>query len=212
MKRSLLILLLGVSVLCRGQGTWYGEIALSGGGGTNDIFRFEELEGAGSITGTGLWTAGIDLRRIFGDIFSLGTGAAYSQQYYFSSPAPGIEGEDQPGNFGLVTVPVTARFDFLRWLFAEAGAVLSFQTGSSLADDMSGLGITAGLGFQYNFKSDYFIRVRAYGSQYALLHFMPEDYPQTLWNSGVTIGFGYQFIHLGKCNCPESTAPRRRFY
>jgi len=212
MKRYLLILLLVASVPCRAQDTWYGEIALSGGGGTNDIFRFQELDGSGSFTGTGMWTTGIDLRRIFGDIFSLGTGAGYSHQYYFSSPAPGIGGEDQPGNFGLVTVPVTARFDFLRWLFAEAGAVLSFQTGSSQADDMSGLGITAGLGFQYNFKSDYFIRVRAYGSQYALLHFMPEDYPQTLWNSGVTVGFGYQFIHLGKCNCPESTAPRRRFY
>ncbi|MCI0522558.1 MAG: outer membrane beta-barrel protein [Bacteroidales bacterium] len=207
-----MIFLLGVSVLCRAQDTWYGEIAPFGGGGTNDIFRFEELEGAASFTGTGMWTAGIDLRRIFTDLFSLETGAAYSHQYYYSTPAPGIEGGDQSGSFGLITVPVTARFDFLRWLFAEAGAVVSFQAGSSAADEMSGLGATAGLGFQYNFKSDYFIRVRAYGSQYALLHFMPEDNPQTLWNSGVTVGFGYQFIHLGKCNCPESNAPRRRFY
>lgn len=212
MKKYLLILLLVASVPCRAQDTWYGEIALFGGGGTNDIFRFEEPLGAASYTGTGMWTAGIDLRRIFGDVFSLGTGAGYSHQYYYSSPAPGIEGEDQPGNFGIVSVPVTARFDFLRWLFAEAGAVVSFQTGTSQADDMSGLGVTAGLGFQYTFRSDYFFRVRAYGSQYALLHFIPEDNPQTLWNTGVTVGFGYQFIHLGKCNCPESTAPRRRFY
>lgn len=212
MKKYLFIIALITSVPCRAQDTWYGEIALFGGGGTNDIFRFEELVGAGSFTGTGMWTGGIDLRRIFGDIFSLETGAAYSQQYYYSSPAPGIEGEDQPGSFGLVAVPVTARFDFLRWLFAEAGAVVSFQTGSSQADDMSGLGITAGLGLQHNFKSDFFVRVRAFASQYALLHFMPEDNPQTLWNTGFTVGVGYQFIHLGKCNCPESTAPRRRFY
>ena len=42
---------------------------------------------------------------------------------------------------------------------------------------MTGLGVTLGAGFQYNFKSDIFLRIRAYASQYALLHFMPEDYP-----------------------------------
>lgn len=212
MKIRILLALLVISLACQGQDTWYGEIAFSGGGGKNDIFRFHELIGAGSFTGTGMWTAGAELRRIITDHFSIETGVSYAHQYYFSSPAPGIPGEDIPGNFGIITLPLSARVDFLKYLFADAGVIASFQTGHSRADNMTGLGLTEGLGAQYRFKSDIFIRVRVYGTQYALLHFMPDDYPQTLWNSGVTLGMGYRFIHLGKCNCPESNAPKRRFY
>ena len=200
------------SGICSGQKTWWGEYAFFGGGGTNEIFRFSELDGAGSATGTGMWTAGADLRRLFGDHFSIETGLSYSHQYFYTSPAPGIEGEDQPGSFGMLSMPLTARLDFLKWLFVDAGALFALQTGSSHTDNMTGLGATAGAGFQYNFRSDIFIRVRAYGIQYGLFHFYPEDYPQTLSNAGVTLGVGYNFIHLGRCNCPDDNSPRRRFY
>ena len=212
MKNSLILLMMVLSLAGKGQDTWYGEIALYGGGGTNDIFRFHELVGAGSFTGTGIWTTGIDLSRIITDHFSIETGIGYAHQYYYSSPAPGIPGEDRPGNFGMISVPVTARVDFLKYLFADVGIVAGFQTGQSHADDMTGLGLTAGLGAQYRFKSDILIRVRVYGNQYALLHLMPEDYPQTLYNSGVMFGIGYRFIHLGKCNCPDDKSPRRRIF
>lgn len=201
-----------VSVQCNAQGTWWGEYSFFGGGGSNDIFRYNELDGAGSATGTGMWNTGFDLRRLFGDHFSIETGVSYSHQYYYTSPAPMIPGDDQPGNFGMIAVPVTARVDFLRWFFADAGAILALQTGSSHVDNMTGLGATLGAGFQYNFRSDLFIRVRAYTAQYGLLHFFPEEYPQTLSNGGVTVGVGYRFIHLGKCNCPDDNSPRKRFY
>src|SRR5512133_298857 len=212
MKKSLLLIMIVVSLTVRGQDTWYGEIALYGGGGTNDIFRFNELVGAGSYTGTGMWTAGIDLSRIITEHFSIETGAGYAHQNYYSSPAPGIPGDDSPGKFGMISVPVTARVDFLKFLFADAGLVAGLQVGSSRADNMTGLGITAGAGVQYRFKSDILIRLRVYGNQYALLHFAPERYPQTLYNSGVTLGVGYRFIHLGDCHCPEGNAPRRRIF
>ncbi len=204
--------LLLASGLCSGQKTWWGEYSFFGGGGTNDIFRFNELIGAGSVTGTGMWNAGADLRRMFGDHFSIETGLSYSQQYYYTSPAPGIPGEDRPGSFGLVSLPLTARLDFLKWFFADAGAVLSLGTGVMGVDNMSGLGATVGAGFQYNFKSDVFIRVRAYASQHGLVHFSPEEYPQALFNSGVTLGAGYRFIHLGRCNCPDDNRPGKQFY
>ena len=197
--------------LCAAQDTWYGEFSAFAGGGTNDIFRFNELTGAGSITGIGMWTTGIDLRRLFSDHFSLESGLGYAHQYYYTSPAPGIPGEDIPGSFGLIVIPVTARFDFLKWFFADAGLVASMRTGTSYGE-MTGLGAVIGAGFQYNFKSDVFIRIRATASQYAVLHFMPEDYPRTLWNSAATIGVGYRFIRLGKCNCPDDNSPKRKYY
>ena len=212
MKYKFLIFFLLIAPFSAAQDTWYGEVAFFGGGGANDIFRFDELDGAGSVTGSGMWTIGIDVRRLFGDHFSLESGLAYSHQYYYTSPAPGISGDDVPGSFGIIALPFTARVDFLHWFFADAGAVFTLQTGSSQTDNMTGLGATLGAGFQYNFKSDIFLRIRAYTSQYALLHFMPEDYPQTLMNSGVTLGIGYRFIHLGKCNCPDDNSPRRKFY
>lgn len=200
------------SAVCAGQKSWHGEIALSGGGGTNDIFRFNELEGAGSFTGTGIWSTAMEVRRLMGNHFSMESGLSYSHQYYYHSPAPGIPGDDIPGSFGLVSLPFTARIDILRILFADAGVVAAFQTGSSAADNMSGLGLTLGAGIQYTFKSDIFIRVRTYACQYTLLPFLPDNYQQRLWNSGVSAGFGYRFIHLGRCNCPEQNMPRRRFY
>ncbi|MDX9903976.1 MAG: outer membrane beta-barrel protein [Bacteroidales bacterium] len=207
---TLFFTLLLASGVCSGQRTWWGEYSVFAGGGDNEIFRFQELIGSGSVTGTGVWTAGFDLRRLFGDHFSVETGISYSQQYYYTSPAPGIPGEDRPGDFGIISLPLTARVDFLNWFFADAGAVAGFQTGFSRLDDMTGLGVILGAGFQYNFKSDIFFRVRAYAAQYALLHFMPEDHPQTLTNGGVTVGVGYRFIRLGRCNCPADNAPRRR--
>ncbi len=212
MKKSLMLLMMVFSLAVRGQDTWYGEIAVYGGGGTNDIFRFNELVGAGSYTGTGMWTAGIDLSRIITDHFSIETGIGYAHQYYYSSPAPFIPGEDIPGNFGMISVPVTARFDFLKFFFADAGILAGLQADRSTADDMTGLGLTAGFGAQYRFKSDILIRLRVYGNQYALLHFAPENYPQTLYSSGITLGIGYRFIHLGRCNCPENNSPGKRFY
>lgn len=209
MKRIFaILLLLFLPLLSSGQNTWWGEYSFFAGGGKNDIFRFNELDGAGSVTGTGMWTAGADLRRMFGDHFSLETGLAYSHQYYYTSPAPGLEGDDHPGNFGLVMLPLTARVDFLKWFYADAGALISLQAGISGIDNMTGLGATAGVGIQHNFRSDVFIRVRAYATQHAIVHFIPEDYPQTLFNSGVTIGVGYRFIRLGHCNCPADNSPR----
>jgi opacity protein-like surface antigen len=201
--------LLLVSMPGYSQKTWWGEYSFYGGGGDNEIFRFEELLGAGSVTGTGVWTAGADLRRLAGKRFSFGTGLSYSHQYYYTSPAPGIPGEDRPGSFGMITVPVTARVDCLKWLFADAGVLFGFQAGLSDIDNMSGLGVTVGAGIQYNFKSDLFVRVRAYASQYGLVHLMPDDYPRTMTNAGVTAGVGYRFIRLGKCNCPDDDRPRR---
>jgi opacity protein-like surface antigen len=212
MKKGIIFLACMIPLLCSGQDTWYGEYAVFGGGGSNDIFRFHELTGAGSVTGTGMWNAGIDIRRLFGDHFSIETGLSYGQQYYYTSPAPGIEGDDRPGSFGMITVPVSARFDFLKWFFADAGALFAFQTGITDIGNMTGVGATAGAGFQYSFKSDIFIRVRAYSSFYGLFHFLPEDYPRTLTNEGVTLGVGYRFIHLGKCNCPGGNSPGRRYY
>jgi len=206
----LVFALLLASITCNGQRTWWGEYSVFAGGGGNEIFRFEELIGSGSVTGTGAWTAGFDIRRLFGDHFSVETGLSYSHQYYYTSPAPGIPGEDRPGDFGIISLPLTARVDFLKWFFADAGAVAGFQTGFSRLDDMTGFGVTLGAGFQYNFKSDIFFRVRAYAAQYGLLHLMPEDHPQTLTNSGVTVGVGYRFIHLDRCNCPADNALRRR--
>jgi len=212
MKKWIILFALMIPLFCAGQRTWWGEYSLHAGGGVNDIFRFNELDGAGSVTGTGMWTASFDLRRLFGDHFSVETGISYAHQYYYTSPAPGIEGEDRPGTFGMVSIPVKARVDFLKWFFADAGALFALQPGGSSVDNMSGLGVTLGAGFQYNFKSDMFIRLRAYGNQYGLLRLIPEDHPLMLSNSGVTLGVGYRFIHLGKCNCPDDNRPGRRIY
>jgi hypothetical protein len=107
-----------------GQKTWWGEYSFYGGGGGNEIFRFEELLGAGSVTGTGFWTAGADMRRLVGDHFSFGTGLSYSHQYYYTSPAPGIPGEDRPGSFGLDGCACDGEGRFPEVVFCRCGGAV----------------------------------------------------------------------------------------
>jgi opacity protein-like surface antigen len=208
---SFVITLLLASGVCSGQKTWWGEFSGFAGGGNNEIFRFDELIGSGSVTGKGYWIAGVSLSRLYGEHFALESGLSYSHQYYFTSPAPGIGGDDEQGSLGLITVPFTARVDFLKFLFADAGPVFSMQTNLAGVDNMTGLGATLGAGIQYRFKSDIFVKLRAYATQYGLFHFIPEENPQTLLTSGVTLGVGYRFIRLGHCNCPDDISPSSRF-
>jgi len=194
------------------QETWYGEVGVYLGGGTNDIFRFEELEGAGSYNGDGFYTGGVMVRRMFGEHFSLVSGINYAEQKYTGKSAPLPEVHSSPGRFGMLSVPVNARVDFLRYLFADAGIIAGFQIGSSGTDDFSGIGLNAGIGVKYKFKSDIILSLRAYGNQHSILRFSPVEYPHTLLNTGITIGIGYRFIRLGNCHCPEGNNPGRRFF
>lgn len=217
LRNTITILILSLSLVslpCSGQSsTWWGEITGFTGGGANDIFRIHELDGAGSVTGKGFWSAGVDVRRLFGKKFSLETGASYSQHYYQTTPAPGLGGEPAEGSLGLVTLPLRARYDFFRWFFGDAGIAISLQPGSSSTiENMSGVGVTLGAGYQYRWANDVFVTLRAFTTQYRLLGFTAGSNPHTIWSGGLTLGVGYRFIHLGRCNCPADNTPLGRFF
>lgn len=212
MKGLYIIFFLLLSANSIAQKTWYGEIAAFGGGGANDIFRFKELVGAASFSGNGFYTGGIRVRRFVGEWFSLETGLSFSEQKYTMHSAPIPDVDVTSGRFGLLTVPAVARVDFLKFLFVDAGVVAGLQLGDYGDDDLSGLGVTAGLGVSYRFESDMILTARAFANQHALVHFTAEEYPHTLFNSGITIGIGYRFIKLGKCHCPDGNYPGRKFF
>lgn len=212
MRRSLIILFSFISFTCFAQETWYGEIAYYNGGGINEIYRFKELIGAPSFAGNGFFTAGISARRFMNDWFSIEAGLNYSGNWYTKSSAPLPETYKTRGYAGIVSAPLKVRFDFLKYLFADMGIVPGFQSGSNGSFDLSGLGVTAGIGLKYRFKSDIIITVRAFQTQYSVVSFSGDDYPYTMSNAGVTAGIGYRFIRLGKCHCPEANVPRRKFF
>lgn len=214
MKKILLIISLLLSVTLSGQKTWYGEIGVTGGGSSNDIFRYRELVGSGSFTGRGSWTTGVDFRRIITDHFSIEAGLTYSQHYFISRSAPLPEIHEEECSLGMISFPVTARLDFLKYFFIDGGVIAGLQAGMSdnFTEDFSGLGATAGFGVHYKFESDIFISLRAFMSQYSLSGLLSDRNARVLWDSGFRISAGYQFIHLGKCNCPEDNSPRRRFF
>ena len=212
MKRNLFLIFFVLCLPCAAQETWYGEIGVYGGGGVNDIFRIRELIGAGSYSGNGFYTGGVRVRRMIGDWFSVESGVSYSGQMYTMHSAPVPETHTSTGSFGMLSVPVIARADFLKYLFADAGVIAGLQTGSSQPGDLSGIGLTAGVGLKYQFKSDVILTLRGFGTQHSLLRFSHDDYPYTLLNTRITIGIGYRFIHLGKCHCPEGNTPGRKFF
>jgi hypothetical protein len=212
MKRAVIVLMFFISIPCLAQETWYGEIAFYTGGGVNDVFRVNELDGAPSFSGDGFFTGGLSVRRMVHSWFSVETGINFSSQRYIMHSAPLPESDSSKGRFGMFSLPVKARFDFLKYMFTDAGISADFQAGPNRFSGLSGIGLTAGLGAKYKFKSDLIVTVRAYGSQLALIHFSQKDHPYTLFNSGVTLGVGYQFIKLGKCHCPGGKTPGRKFF
>lgn len=212
MKGKILILFIFISLSCNAQKTWYGEIALYGGGGANDIFRYKELIGAASFDGNSFYSGGVRARRMVGEWFSVESGLGYSFQKYTMHTAPLPEVTTTTGSFGYLTVPLNARADFLRYFFADAGIVAGVQLGDPDTDDISGLGLAAGAGAYYRFRSDVIITLRAFTAQYGVLHFYQGDNAHTLSNKGITLSVGYRFIRLGKCHCPEGDAPGRKFF
>src|SRR5579872_2424021 len=89
--------------------------------------------------------------------FSLETGLLYSKSDVRLSSIQGPRGEFfYDGDVKMISVPVYAKFTFLKYAFLQGGILLDHQTNYSghsrnyLINDVSGVGIEMGIGWKYN--------------------------------------------------------------
>jgi hypothetical protein len=94
----------------------------------------------------------------------------------------------------MITIPAIAKFTFLKYLYADFGLLLDFQTNystASAAPNQSGIGFEGGLGAKYNFGSVQ-VFVDPYFQYHGLTQFNKGQGFELL-NSGVKFGVGYNF-------------------
>ena len=133
-------------------------------------------------------TYGFSYTRSFTKVFSLETGLLYANnkvQLTTIGPAGGIYNQD----LHMVSVPVYAKWTFLKYLFGQCGLSFDHELNYSadhIVDDQSGVGIEVGIGAKYNvgpvsvFVNPYYCNHRFYGHN-------------NLMEAGLKFGLGYDF-------------------
>ena len=162
--------------------------------GVNDIFR-TSLEGAAGYSGDGFYIVGITCQIPITYQLNLETGLEYSKHTIIISPnlPPDMDNTPRKSNFRLVTIPVTLKVNFLKYLFVNSGVLLDLDTSnSSPIDNQTGLGAILGVGLNYDFKFGGTIFANPYLKCHSLVPFSPERYHQRLFDSGIRFGVMYK--------------------
>lgn len=121
--------------------------------GANEAFLFESIYGGGGYDGKGYFSLGITYVRPLTQYIDIETGVSYSQyKYRFSNSSLGPEGPD-PFNLknGVVDIPLTIRWKFLKYLFLNGGLLIAIDTGmDNYLDSQTGIGGLVGVGAKYD--------------------------------------------------------------
>ncbi len=165
--------------------------------GSNDAFYFETLDGAGSYIGKGYHSFGVTYTHKLMKFLDMETGISYGDyKYRFSNSSLG---PDAPTPYivhnAVVDIPITARLNFLKYLFVNGGAVLGIDaTSNKHLDSQTGLGLLFGIGAKYDFKN---VPLGLFANAYYKLHnvvpFAPTNYTLRTDESGYRFGLMYNF-------------------
>jgi hypothetical protein len=97
---------------------------------------------------------GLSYTRYMTGHFSLETGLLYSKSYVRLSSIQGPRGQFfYDGDVKMISVPVLAKFTFLKYVFLQGGILLDHQTNyvpDGVINDESGVGLEMGIGGKYN--------------------------------------------------------------
>lgn len=172
--------------------------------GQNGVINTEVLDGGGSTYGEGFFSIGLSYQQdLAKDWLKFKAGLEYSHHKIRIEPAfnPNMELKPTFPSFSLITIPVTLKAKFLRFLFIEAGSLIDVYTSSNAPiSNQAGLGLHLGYGFQYEMKSGWTFAVNHYARIHSLLPFMG-DGQQQVWENGIRLGIYMPFpVFSGKEN------------
>lgn len=197
MKPLLTFLLVLLGTYCFAQNLPQDKISFNYSHGENDYFIFKPLEGEGSSDGTGFNQYGFSYTRSFKKHFSFEYGLSYSKLGFESRPAamPGMNVETTDHTMHLISVPVSFRVDFLRFLFVQVGPNLTADVSeaSSSMNNQSGIGLQLGIGARYEFKNGVGVFVNPVTKIHSLIPFGVEKYQHHVSESSTMFGISYAF-------------------
>jgi hypothetical protein len=122
--------------------------------------------------------------------FSLETGLLYSKADVLLSTIQGPRGEFfYNGDVKMISIPVYAKFTFLKYVFLQGGILLDHQTNYSrngVINDESGVGLEMGIGGKYSFGP-----VSVFVNPFLAKHGTPGS--NNLLEAGAKFGLGFDF-------------------
>ena len=197
MKRLFLLMIVSVTVLFQPVNAKDFKVGLTVTPfGENDVLRFTSVDGGGSCSGYGFYILGITCQTPLTSRLYMETGFEYSKHTIVVTPEffPNMDRMPYKSKFHLTTIPVTLKINFLKYFFANGGCLLDLDLNtSSPIDNQTGLGAILGVGIQYDFKFGGTVFANPYLKGHSLLPFSPGHYHQRLFDSGIRIGFVYNF-------------------
>lgn len=164
--------------------------------GDNDMIKFQSLVGASSFT--------IDKSLSFGIVYYYQTsrkwvwetGLEYSKHDIYIQPAfnPDIDNTPRKTSLGLVTIPITLRYNIGKYFFLNGGTMLDVEIKyPESIDDQTGFGASFGIGVKYDFKFGTSVFINPNIRAHALIPFAKERYHDHLMESGIRFGVTQRF-------------------
>lgn len=177
----------GMQAYCQDKSQ--GELILNFSKGTSEVLR-KQLEGAGGYDGDGFYSVGLSYLKALNSWLDVEAGVNYSKHNIKFTSHLHLDGGKtfSRSNLQIVSVPVTLRANFLKYLFVNLGAVAGLETKHSILDNQSGIGAMAGIGFKYSFTPQVSAFVNPFLQQHAIIPFRSENYQQRMLDAGVRFG------------------------
>jgi len=162
--------------------------------GENDVYLFNELDGAASYIGDGFFSLGINYIKPVKTWLEFETGLEYEKHNILVKPnlPPDADNSIYNSQFSLLNIPVTLRVNLLKYFFINGGLFLDMDIDtSSPIDSQTGVGGLFGIAVKYDFDFGVSIFMNPYSKFHSLLPFSMEDYHQKVYESGIRFGISY---------------------
>jgi hypothetical protein len=167
--------------------------------GKNDVFRFQELDGAAAYDSDYFYTVGITYVYPFNNWLEAETGIEFSAHHIIIKPnlPPDMDNSSRKADFSLINVPVTLRANFLKYFFINGGLMLDVDPSlSSPIDNQTGIGVLLGVSVKYDFDSGISVFVNPYSKIHSLIPFADIKYHQRILENGIRIGLTYDLSRI----------------
>ena len=178
------------------QNNNYGKIGLTYSSfGTNDIIRFQELDGAASYNSKNFFVFGLNYVSPLNTWLSIETGLEYAKHTITVNPnlPPDVDDTAYDADLAFLEIPVSVRADFLKFFFVNLGLITDFDiSNNSPVDNQTGIGLIAGIAAKYDFKFGLSLFINPYLKAHALIPFTNNNYQQHMMESGFRFGITYE--------------------
>ena len=164
----------------------------------NNVTRFPELDGAGSVEDGKGFCLGINYSRKVANKLWINSGINYFKTSNDFNPAP--TGEPRPTieniSSELLRIPVKIRYDFVEWWYIKTGLTIDYQYNNKSGDyidNQSGLGYSLSSGINLRLTEQIYFNIEPEFAITSLIPFNSVRDQQHFLISGVNFNVGLRF-------------------